>query len=60
MKDLEEVANQRKNWHHPDYSMVKIGLNTYKSSEDLKRLAVTYTPVKDHRLMQGENSIIEK
>ena len=35
---------------HPNYSIIKIGQNTEKSSGDLKRLAVTQTLVKDHQL----------
>ena len=42
------TGNQRKNWDHTDYSFVKIDLNTAVSPEDLKRLAVTQTLVKDH------------
>ena len=33
------------------YSIIKIGQNTKKSSGDLRILAVTQTPVKDHQLM---------
>ena len=35
---------------HPNYSIVKNGQNTEKSPGDLRRLAVTQTPVKDHQL----------
>ena len=35
---------------HLNYSFVKIGQNTRKSPGDLRRLAVTQTPVKDHQL----------
>ena len=34
------------NRDHPDHSTVKICLNTEESPGDLKRLAVTQTPVK--------------
>ena len=34
---------------HPKYS-IKIGQNTEKSPGDLRRLAVTQTPVKNHQL----------
>ncbi len=39
---------------NPNYSIsdiVKIGQNTEKSPEDLRRLAVTQTPMKDHHIM---------
>ena len=32
---------------HPNYYIIENGLNTDKSSEDLRRLAVTQTLVKD-------------
>ena len=44
---VERVGNQRTNRHHPDNS---ISLNTKKSPGDLRRLAITETPVKDHQL----------
>ena len=31
---------------HPNYSIVEIGQNTEKGPEDLKRVAVTQTPVR--------------
>ena len=40
------IGNQRYNRDHLDYS-IKIGKNT----EDLNRVAITFTPVKDHLLM---------
>ena len=35
---------------HPNYCIIEIGQNTEKSPEDLRRLAVIQTPVKDHQL----------
>ena len=35
---------------HPNYSIVEIGQNTKKSPADLRRLAVTQTPVENHQL----------
>ena len=35
----------------PNYSIIENGQNTEKSPRDLRRLAVTQTPVKDHQLM---------
>ena len=38
------------------YSFIKIGQNTEKSSGDLRGLAISQTPVENHRLMQvGKN-----
>ena len=36
------------NRDHPDYSIIEISQNTEKSNGDLKRLAISQTPVKDH------------
>ena len=44
------LRNQRTNRDHLDYNIIKIGLKTEKSPGDLRRLAVTQTPVKDHQL----------
>ena len=35
---------------HTNYSIVEIGQNSKKSPGDLRRLAVTQTPVEDHQL----------
>ena len=35
---------------HPNYRIIENGQNTEKSPGDLRRLAVTQTPVKDHQL----------
>ena len=35
---------------HPNDSIIENGQNTEKSSGDLRRLSVTQTPVKNHRL----------
>ena len=35
---------------HPNYSIIENGQNTEKSPGDLRRLAVTQTPVKDHQV----------
>ena len=39
------VGNKRRSRDHPNYSVIKIGQNTEKSPGDLRRLAVTQTPV---------------
>ena len=35
---------------HPNYYIIENGQNTEKSPEDLRRLAITQAPVKDHQL----------
>ena len=35
---------------HPNYNIIEIGQNTEKSPGDLRRLAVTRTPLKDNQL----------
>ena len=37
--------------NHPNYSIIENGQNTEKSPGELRRLAVTQTPAKDHELM---------
>ena len=49
-KETGRLKNQRTNGDHPDYSIIKSGQNTEKSSEYLRRLVVIQTPVKDHQL----------
>ena len=39
--------NQRRNQDHPDHGIVKINQNTKKRSRDLRKLAVTQTPMKE-------------
>ena len=50
-KKTSGIGIQRKNRDHPDYCIGKIGQNTEESPGDLRRLAITQTPVKDHQLM---------
>ena len=45
------LGNWRTSGDHPNDSIIKNGQNTEKSHGDLRRLAVTQTPVKNHRLM---------
>ena len=42
------LENQRTKGDHPNYNIVEIGQNTEKSPGDLKRLAVTQTPVRNY------------
>ena len=50
VREFGRVRNWRTCRDHPNYSIVEIGQNTEKSLSDLRRLAVTQTPVKDHKL----------
>ena len=50
-KGTGRIGNKNTSGDHPNNSTVKIGQNTEKSPGDLRRLAVTQTPVKDHQLM---------
>ena len=56
-KGTGRLGNQRTSGDHPYYSQVwyyshitKVSWNTEKSPGDLRRLAVTQTPVRKHRL----------
>ena len=47
---LEELEIGKTSRKHLSYSLIEIGQNTEKSTTDLKILAVTQTPAKDHQL----------
>ena len=51
-KETGRIGNKNTNGNHPNNSIVEIGHNTEKSSGDLRILALTQTPVKDHQLMR--------
>ena len=42
--------NKRTGGEHPDYNIIRISQNTEKSPGDLRRFAVTQTPVENHQL----------
>ena len=44
------LGNTRKSGKHPNHDTIENGQNSEKISRDLKRLAVTQSPVKDHLL----------
>ena len=44
------LGGRRASGDHPNYSIGENCQNTEKSPGDLRRLAVTQTPVKDHQL----------
>ena len=45
-KGTRKLRNERISRDYPDYSIIKIGQNTEKNLGDLRRLAVTQTPVR--------------
>ena len=47
-KEAKRVGNRKMNRDHPSYSMTKIGQNTEKSPGNVRGLAITQTPLKDH------------
>ena len=54
------LGGWRTSGDHPNYSIIENGQNTEKSSGDLRRLAVTQTPVKDHQLMLMWKTLMSK
>ena len=50
-KGTGRLGNKRTSWDQPNYSIIKIGQNTEKSPEDLKRLSVTQTSGRNRQLM---------
>ena len=50
IKWIERLGNMGTSGDHPNYYIIENGQNTEKSPGDMRRLAVTQTPVKDHQL----------
>ena len=50
VKGLNDVEIRDTCGDHLDFSIIKIGQNTEKSIGNLRRLAVTHTPVENHQL----------
>ena len=50
IKETGGLGSSRASEDHPNFNIIEIGQNTKRSPGDLKRLAVTQTPVKDHLL----------
>ena len=50
LKGTGGLESWRTSRDHPNDSIIENGQNTEKSSGDLRRLAVTQTPVKNHQL----------
>ena len=49
-KGTGRLGNKKTSEYYPDDNIIKIGQNTEKSPGDLRRLAVTQTPVESHQL----------
>ena len=49
-KGTERFRNKRTNGDYSDYNILKIGRNRKKSPGELRRLALTQTPVEDNQL----------
>ena len=45
------LGNKRTSEDYPNYTIIKISQNTEKSPGNLKRFAVSKTPVRNHQLM---------
>ena len=50
------LENKRMSGDHPNYCIIEIGQNGEQSPGDLRRLAVTQTPVKDVKNYQRVNN----
>ena len=59
-KNTKWIEDLRKNWEHPDYSIVENGRNNEKSSRKLKRLAITWTSVKASKYNWWEKLVLSK
>ena len=51
MKGTGRLGSWRMSGYHPNYNIIENGQNTEENPGDLRRLAVTQTPVKDHQQM---------
>ena len=49
-KGTKEIENKRTTGNHQYFRIIKIGQNTEKSPGELKRFAVTQTPLRHHQL----------
>ena len=50
MEGTGKVGNNRTSGDHPNCCIIENNQNTEESPRDLRRQAVTQTPMKDHRL----------
>ena len=59
VKGTGGLGNKRLSGDHPNYNINRIGQNTEKSPGDLRRLAITQTPVKGHQLTLMRKTLME-
>ena len=59
-KWTQGFRNKKTGGEHPNYNIVDLGQNTKKSPEDLRRLTVTQSPVKDHQLTLMWKTLMSK
>ena len=50
IKGREYLEKKRTNRDHPNYIIIKMGQKTEKCHRDLRRLAITQTPVESYQL----------
>ena len=50
-KGTRGLGIKRGSGDHPNYSIVHIGQNTKKGPGNLRKLAITQTPMENHQLM---------
>ena len=60
LKGTGGLRSWRTSGDHPNYSIIENSQNTEKSPGDLRRLAVTQTPAKDHQLMLMSKTLMSK
>ena len=58
VKGTRGLGSWRTSGDHPNYNIFENGQSTEMSPRDLRRLAVTQTPVKDHQLKVVRKTII--
>ena len=58
IKRSGELGSWMKSEDHPNYYIIENGQNTEKNLGELRRLAVTQSPVKDHQLKTIMSKII--
>ena len=59
-KETGRLGSWRTSGDHPNYYIIENGQNTEKSPGDLRRLAVTQAPVKNHQLTLMGKTLMSK
>ena len=47
---VQGLGNEKMSGDHPNYNIIEIGQSTEKSPGDLRRFAITQSPVRNHYL----------